>query len=130
MATGFVDVTSGKTAIGTQYQKRGGLFYGSSLDGIAAAGNNQGTATLLLNSQNRITTVPSGSGVRLPPAQPGLNITVVHAAITNALLVYGSGSDTINGAASYSITAAAAGVGKVVTFYAFSAGAWHALLSS
>jgi len=130
MPTGFVDVTSGKTVIGTQYQKRGGQFYSSSLDNIAAAGGGQGGATLLSNSINRVTTVGAGSGVRLPASVPGASLTVVHAAITNALTVYPTGSDTINGASTYSITAAGAGVGVVVTFFCTSAGIWHALKSS
>lgn len=130
MTTGFVDRTKGKTVISNQFQATNTYYFSSNADNLTAAGSSQGTALPVTQEQNRVTTVAAGTGVRLPPAQPGLNITVVHAAVTNALLVYPNGSDTINGAASYSITAAAAGVGVVVTFMAFTAGAWHALKSS
>lgn len=121
----YVCTTAGAwttNGIGTGYA--GSLPTVSSTNGIPAAGTNQATATPLTTVMNRVTTTPSGSGVLLPPSAPGLQITVYNAG-ANALLVYGAGSDQINGAASFSIAA-----GKNASFGAAVAGQWHAILSA
>jgi hypothetical protein len=124
MATGFVERDKGKSVIATQYQSAGGQFYASSQDGITALGNSQGTAFQLNNSINRITTAAASTGVLLPKAIPGANITVINAG-ASTLTIYGMGSDTINGGASVTLATT-----KVATFYSTLAGVWHMLLSA
>jgi hypothetical protein len=65
--------------------------------GIVAAGNSQGTATQLasLPSIQEVITVPSGSGVVLPPPSPGAEIIVINAGV-NSLEVYPGVGFTIN----------------------------------
>src|SRR5215471_13339649 len=100
--TGLVDRSKGKTSIATQYQQQGSQFYASSLDNLTASpspNNNQAGALLLVNQQNRITTVAAaGDSVRLPPAISGGCITVVNDAASNAMNVWPS-SATQGGAA-------------------------------
>ena len=136
MVTGFVDRAKGKTGIATQYQAVNTQFYTSALDNITASpspNNNQTGALLLMNSQNRITTVATAAdSVRLPPAIPGACMVIVGVATTNAANVYPSsatqggvtGGDRINVLgqnAAYSLTVASG----VTIFYCFSAGTWR-----
>lgn len=55
---------------------------------LTAAGTVQTDALLLSASSNYITSVASGSGVRLPSLVTGVNITVTNNAPVNAVLVY------------------------------------------
>lgn len=95
----------------------------SSLDGIAAAGTTQGTATVLPPKMAyNVTTVGAGSGVLLPPSFAGAQLAMNNNQGTNALLVYPNGTDTVN--------ALGAGVGfsvaanTIVLFYCFTPGKW------
>jgi hypothetical protein len=90
----------------------------STQTGVTAAGSTQGTATQLTAAQVQVSTVALNTGVRLPPSQPGLQITIVNNG-ANPLTVYGSGADTIGGAASSSQAAAA-----VTIYYCFVQGNW------
>jgi hypothetical protein len=134
MPTGFVDRAKGKTTISTQYQQQGGAFYCSSLDNITATpSGTQANSLLLLNQQNRITTVATAAdGVRLPPAIAGAAVVVVNDATTNAASVWPSsaaqggatGGDKINALApnaAFSLTVALG----VTIFYCFSNGTWR-----
>jgi hypothetical protein len=134
MVTGFVDRSKGKTSISTQYQAQGSAFYTSSLDNITATpSGSQATSLLLVNQQNRITTVASaGDGVRLPPALSGACVVVVNDAVTNAANIFPSsaaqggvaGGDKINALAvntAFSLTVALG----VTIFYCFSNGVWR-----
>jgi hypothetical protein len=66
--------------------------------GISAAGSTQGTATLLTTKLNDISTVATGTGVRLPPATVSDYISVInHGA--NPLLIYPATGETVEGLA-------------------------------
>lgn len=136
MVSGVVDRAKGKTVVATQYQSQGGQFYGSSIDNLTASpspNNTQAGASLLNQSQNRITTVATaGDSFRLPPAQPGAAIVVVNDAAVNACNIWPSsqaqggatGGDRINVLgqnAAFSLTVALG----VTIFYCFSAGTWR-----
>lgn len=96
----------------------------SLLDGITAkAGGGQANATPLYTQISRITTVATaGDSVLLPPSVVGAEVTVVNAG-ANAMQVYGSGTDTING------IAAATGISQLpnslLTFTCVAQGQWH-----
>jgi len=63
---------------------------------LSAAGTNQGTATLIADDVNIVTTVGSGQGVRLP-ASSGNHPRRVTNYGANPLLVYPNSGGTING---------------------------------
>lgn len=89
---------------------------------VARAGGGQANALQLSAIYNRVTTVvTAGDSVKLPPSKPGDQRTVLNSGASN-LQVYGSGSDTINGApAATGITVAP---GKEAEVICFSYGAW------
>jgi hypothetical protein len=91
---------------------------------IAAAGNNQATATPLTAVDNKITTATAGSafGVKLPASSPGLNIFLEnHSGV--ALQVYGAGTDTIDDVAT--TTGVSQMDSSVVIFTCYEAGKWY-----
>jgi len=121
----MVAITS-TTGVAGQHQRERlqvGLLQESSVDNIAAfAGGGQANATPLTNEINRVTTVATaGDSVMLPASLAGLSVAVINAG-ANAVQVYGSGADTINGAA------AASGVsqmpGSATLYMCATAGAW------
>jgi hypothetical protein len=75
------------------------------VQGITArAGGGKANATLLTGTINEVTTVASAAdSVLLPPcaagAGPPKRIMVINGQATNAMQVFGSGTDTINGVA-------------------------------
>lgn len=73
----------------------------SSNTGLTAlAGGGQAGATLCDRMVNTVTVVANiGDSVVLPPVVPGVCICLINAAV-NAMQVFGTGTDTINGAAS------------------------------
>lgn len=78
-----------------------GLLYESATATIVAfAGGGQASATLLTTELNRVTTVATvGDSVKLPAtATAGLTIVVINNT-ANAMQVFGSGTDTIDGVA-------------------------------
>jgi hypothetical protein len=101
----------------------GEFIFESAQDSIVAAGTTQATAFQLNNVElNRLTSVGAGSGVLLPPSQPGMTIVIVnHGA--NTVQVYGQPGDTIDDQAS------ASGVNQMpnswVIYSCFTAGAWY-----
>lgn len=64
--------------------------------GISAAGTDQSDATALTTATNNVTTVSSGTGVKLPLLSVGAEITVYNNG-ANPMKVYSNGSETING---------------------------------
>ena len=102
-----------------------GLLAESAMDNVIAhAGGGQASAFQLSSELTRVATVASvGDSVKLPASAPGLTIIVENAA-TNAMQVFGAGTDQINGLAS------ALGVsqmgGSVVIFTCYTAGNWFA----
>ena len=128
MISGLQDRMKGKSAIANQYQAQNTQFYASALDNITASpspNNNQAGALLLMNQQNRITTVAvAGDSVKLPPSQVGAAMVVVNDAATNACNVWPSTGDKINALApnaAFSLTVALG----VTVFYCFSPGTWR-----
>ena len=134
MPSGFVDRAKGKTAINTQYMSQGAQFYSNAQDNITAtSGGTQANSFVLLQQQNRLTTVGgAGDGVRLPPAIPGAAIAVVNDAATNAANVFPAGAaqggvtggDRINALAQNAAFSLTVALG-VTIFYCFSAGTWR-----
>lgn len=87
--------------------------------GINAAGNSQGTATVLAADINEVATVGAGQGVILFAVPPGRSPTVVINAGANALSVYpavGSHIDALANNAPYNLP-----VGKSQLFWAVTA---------
>jgi hypothetical protein len=89
--------------------------------GISAAGTNSATATALSMVINNVTTVASGTGVRLWAAGVGATIVVRNSG-ANPLLVYPNTGGTINGGAvDAGVTVA---VGTSVSFYVIADNTW------
>lgn len=113
----------------------GAIFVpGSSATGITAhAGGGQASATLLTAQFNRVDTVTTAAdSVKLPaPTYIGQEVEVLNNAVANSMQVFGSGTDTINGVATGTGVAQAAG--KMATYKASSIGtaaAWFRMLSA
>jgi len=108
----------------------GGHYLSSSADAIAAVNPGaQATATPLTLDLNRVVTVPAAaSGVLLPLAVPGMEITVINAHATLAINVYPAVGDQINALGVNAAFSPAAT--KVATFYCTVALQWHSLLSA
>ena len=101
-----------------------GFIIESAQDNIVAkAGGGQALATQLVTQTCRLTTVATpGDSIKLPPSQAGLEILVInHGA--NPVQVFGSGTDTIDDAAS------AVGVSQMqssfVLYSCATPGAWY-----
>ena len=115
--------------LGQWHAEVGGGYSGSfftelSEDNItAAAGGGQVSARLLTSQTSRVVTVATaGDSIKLPPSSAGLELMVINSG-ANALQVYGSGSDTIDGVAA--ATGVAQMLNSVVIFVCPSAGAWY-----
>ena len=89
---------------------------------ITAAGSTQGTATLLANSYNVVTTVSSGTGVIFPVPIPGTMITITNKG-ANALNVYPNSSAQIDGTAVNN--AVSLPVNATVTYMSSSTTQWY-----
>lgn len=99
----------------------------------AHAGGGQASALLLAAELNIVATVGTAAdSVKLPaPSYVGQQITVVNNAAANSMQVFGSGTDTINGVATGTGVAQAAG--KAAIYRAATIGtaaAWFRLLSA
>jgi hypothetical protein len=78
-------------------------------DALTASGTDRATALQLTNKPiHRVTTVASGTGVVLPDVETANFLVIVNDG-ANALQVYGSGSDTVDGVAAATGVAMAAG---------------------
>lgn len=99
-------------------------------DGLTATVSGTQTTSLLLTAQiNRISTVASGAdGVRLLPANPGVTQILINDAASNAMQVFGSGTDTINDVAT--ATGVSQAAGKTALYTCSVAGKWYRLLSA
>ena len=101
----------------------GGYIFESTMDNITAhAGGGQTLATSLTHEINRVTTVATiGDSVMLPPSNNGMSITVINNG-ANAMQVYGSGTDTVDGVA-YA-TGVSQMTGSTTIYFCTTAGAW------
>jgi hypothetical protein len=95
----------------------------------AHAGGGQGSALALSSIVNRVTTVATAAdSVKLPPATVGGFQVVFNKAASNAMQVFGAGTDTINGVATGTGVSLAAGKGAL--FFCAVAGAWDQILTA
>lgn len=99
----------------------------------AFAGGGQTNAVLLTSQYNRVDTVATAAdSVKLPaPTFIGQEVEVMNNAAANSMQVFGSGTDTINGVAT--ATGVAQAAGKFAMYKASSIGAgaaWHRILSA
>lgn len=101
----------------------GGLQTVSNQDGISAAGNSQGTATVLSpRMAYNVTTVAASTGVQLPPSVSGAELAVANNG-ANALSIYPATGEKINALATNAAFSAAAGT--ITILYCFTAGQWY-----
>jgi len=102
----------------------GGAFqtYSTQTGITAHAGGGRASAVAITAMQAQISTVATtADSVVLPPALPGMEITIVNNG-ANSAQVFGNGSDTINGTAGSTGVAQAAAA--VTIYYCFVSGAW------
>lgn len=105
----------------------------SHTDAIAAhAGGGQTSATALTTTINVVSDVASAAdSVKLPLAAAGAKVYVVNAHASNSMQVFGDGTDTINGVAT--ATGVAQAAGKSATYVCVKsapAGKWFRVLSA
>jgi hypothetical protein len=75
----------------------GGFFVGGVTAAITAAGTTQATATEITTASNNVTVVAVGAnGVRLPTAQPGVQILIRNSDASDALNIYPASGAQIN----------------------------------
>lgn len=119
----------------TIHVNTGAIFApGSVATGITAhAGGGQASATLLTAQYNRVDTVATAAdSVKLPPPSfVGQVIAITNNDSADSLQVFGSGTDTINGVAT--ATGVAQAAGKTAYYHAETIGtaaSWRRLLSA
>ncbi len=102
----------------------------SSVDGLTAhAGGGQGSATPLTAMLNRVPNVGTAAdSVLLPVSAAGMQITVTNAHASNSMNVFPATGESINALSANAAFAVAAG--KTATFYCYTAGQWHSILSA
>lgn len=124
MATGFVTRYKGKVISAVDQMTDPRLPQGAI--GITAhAAGGQANATPLSLGINVVSTVATaGDSVLLPPSFPGRMVAVRNNG-TLSMQVFGQGTDTVNGAASGTGSAHAAGTGFI--YIAYQQGAWVAI---
>jgi hypothetical protein len=89
----------------------GGFFVGGVTDAITAAGTTQATATEITTASNNVTVVAAGAdGVRLPTAQPGVQILVRNSDAADALNIYPATGAQINALGANAAFSLAAGL--------------------
>jgi len=101
-----------------------GMFISSVNAAVSAAGTVQGNATALTTQINVVSTVASGSGVKLPTAVAGMRVTIMNTA-ANALAVYPASGGKVNSAATDASFSQAAGAR--LDFVAVSTTQWYTL---
>ena len=108
----------------------GGLATFSVAEALTAfAGGGQASGTLLSAMVNRFTTVASGGdSATLPPALPGMEITVINATAATSMNVFPATGEQINAAGANNAFAVAGT--KTCTFYCTLAGQWHTQLTA
>jgi hypothetical protein len=115
---------------GTRASPTWSLMVTNSVTDNIASGATQtqtGATQLTTNINDVVTNGVAGNGVRLQPSAAGMEITVSNSS-ANALQVYGTSPDTINGVAT--ATGVSVPAGKTAIFVCFTAGAWRMLLSA
>ena len=122
--TGAITLSTPSTFIapGT-IQDTTGMRYSTSAS-VSAAGTSQGDATGLTTSYNVVTTVASGSGVRLPTPPVGMRVVIVNKG-ANSLNVYPDTGGAIDAAATNVATILS--VNAVTTLQASSATQWYTI---
>ena len=84
-------------AVSTNSEKFGGFFVSGISPDITAAGTTQATATQVTTPISNVTVVASGAdGVRLPIAQPGVQVLVRNSDAVDSLNIYPSTGVQIN----------------------------------
>lgn len=101
----------------------------STVDGLVAhAGGGQGSATPLTAMLNKVATCATGGDSSLlPVSAAGMTITVTNGGAAS-MNVFPSTGEQINALGANNAFAVAAG--KTASFYCYTAGQWHALLSA
>jgi len=95
----------------------------------AFAGGGQTSATQLNNCVNEVVTVASAAdSVKLPRSYPGAEVVVINAHAANAIQVFGTSPDTINGVATGTGVSQAAT--KSAVYRCPVAGKWYRILSA
>lgn len=96
----------------------------SSQDTITATpAGTQANSFQLTAAISRVTIVANANdGVKLPPAKVGTTVVVMNSAATNAMQVFGSGTDTINAVAF--ATGVSQLAGTTVAYRCLTSGAW------
>jgi hypothetical protein len=102
----------------------------SARSGVTAfAGGGQAGAVVLSEAINRVTTVGTAAdSVKLPPASPGMVITIINAAAANAMAVFPWTGEYINALAVN--TAISVAANKTITFYCATPGLWNSNLTA
>lgn len=88
----------------------------------ASTTHTQAAATPITTMNVAVTTNNASDAVLLPTAVPGLEVTIVNLSGTNAMQVYASGSNTINGTAGSTGVSQAASA--VTIYFCFQTGLW------
>lgn len=95
----------------------------------AFAGGGQASALQLNYRKSRVTNVATAAdSVKLPKAEPGMEMTVVNAAAANAMNVFPATGESINALSAN--TALSIAANKAVTFHCVNAGTWHSVLTA
>lgn len=109
------------------------LVGGSGSTLTAKAGGGKSGATPITSTNARVGTVATAAdSVLLPPGYPGLRVFIVNTG-ANSMQVFGAGTDTINGVATGTGVAQAAGVSALYVCTGKTAagvGEWYRLLSA
>jgi hypothetical protein len=101
----------------------GGGFSTFATSVITASGTHtQAGATPITTMNVGVTTNGGSDAVLLPSAIPGLEITIVNLSAANAMQVYATGSDTINGTAG--ATGVAQALSAVTIYFCFQSTKW------
>ena len=128
--TYFCTVAGLWQAIGLGMGYAGNFPTSSYTEGVTAhAGGGRASAVAIVTEMTRVTTVGTAAdSVVLPAAVPGMQLTVINAAASNAVQVFANGSDTIDGTAG--ATGYSQAAGKTVTYFSTAAAAWHKMISA
>jgi hypothetical protein len=109
---------------GTNWIVSDNLFFRNIATGIAAAGTNQATATVLSNVFNVVTTVAAGQGVVLPSPKAGDMLIVANQG-ANLLSVYPASGHSINALSANAALSLAVDVRRI--FFAVATNKWYSL---
>jgi len=93
---------------------------------LTALGSNQGGAAPITQAMVNVVSTGASQGVILPPAMPGMQIVVNSSTVVGntPLIIYPSGTQTINGTAGPTGLSETLPFTAPVIFFCFTAGAW------